>query len=134
MQMAVLSALPHWWGYAPAVDTGPRALGVNLTWAEGDEPVQDVDLFRENVMSEMPFVQSIWIDNADNPNPLRIITDAINQRIIFPSASQGIRPMLIGNPTKFTVQAVPPGVGEDAFTVRLILLNVPAPIFTANTI
>lgn len=127
---AIASAFPHFWGYAPTPETGPLALPVNVLFGAGVTSV-DIDLALESQNSVMPFVQSVWIDNADGPVRVWLETDVIKQRVSCPMFTQGARPLFVNNPPKF--RAYTDG-GADEFTVRFIFLNIPLGFFNAAAV
>ncbi len=116
----------HFWGLTPDIQYGPKAMLVSLDASSTTH--WDIDLWTEATEHAMPFIQSVWVDNAFNPNPVLIRTGVIGQRIMVPAFSQATRPVFVGNPPKFTVDV------KEAFdtgTLELIFLDVPVPIFTA---
>lgn len=124
------ATFPHWWGYAPAERTGARAMPINIDF-DANNVTYTADLFKENTDGAMPFVQSVWVDNADNPDPLFILTRGINQRIIVPAFSQACRPVFAQDQVKLVLTTGPNLIGVlTSKRVQIILLNVPVPIFT----
>lgn len=69
---------------------------------------------------KIEYIQALYVDNYDNPNPLTILIQLVNQRIIVPANSQGYYSVLAPNPPVFIFSTV-----QGAFTVGVHLLNVP---------
>jgi hypothetical protein len=124
--MKTFASFAHFWGLTPAIEYGPKAMPISLDPAATTH--WDIDLWQEATEHQMPFVQSAWIDNAFNPNPILIRTGVIGQRIMVPAFSQATRPVLVGNPPQFTIDI------KEAFdngSIEIIFLDVPLPIFTS---
>jgi len=118
-------AYAHFWGLAPREDTGPKAMPIDLDFSSILE--HELNLWQENSQHVLPFVQSVWVDNYSNPDPLIIVgRDGINHRVMIPAFSQATRPLFLMEQAQLVVTA------RQTFEapVRLILLNVPVPIFT----
>lgn len=68
----------------------------------------------------MTYCQTLFIDNADNAQPVTIIVDETNQRIVAPPNSQGYYPCLM-NTIRFTIRSTSGG------RVPVNLINIPIP-------
>lgn len=125
-------SIAHFWGYAPTERTGAKALPITLTF-DADNTSAELDLFKEATEGIMPFVQTLWIDNYANPDPLIIIVRQMNQRVIIPAFSQATRPLFVPEQPQFAFATGPDLIGAaTSKDVGLIFLNVPVPIFTAT--
>lgn len=126
------AAIPHWWGYAPDQRTGSRAMPITFNFT-ADNIGAEFDLFKENAEGILPFVQTLWIDNYANPDPLVIIVAQTRQRIVIPGFTQATRPVFAPDQSAFVLATGPNMIGvATSKDVQLILLNVPVPIFTST--
>lgn len=100
-------------------DEGPKSIRARCDFTSVDEYI--VDLTEAMAKKVIRSVQSLYIDNFDNPNDLTITTEASNQRIIFPANAQGYIPVLLPVPAIFNV-AAPSGISI------IHMLNVPMPM------
>lgn len=98
---------------------GPKTVPVILdfTGTDGTVEVDGSQLVQQN---KIEYIQCLYVDNHDNPNPLIINTDLTQQRIVVPANSQGYYSILQPNPPKFIFETT---IG--AFTVPVQFLNVP---------
>lgn len=71
--------------------------------------------------AKMSYVQTVFVDNSQNPAQLRIVNAQSNQRIIVPANCQAYVPILQPNPPQLTISSVV-AVG---LTVPLYFLNFP---------
>lgn len=106
-----------WNGYAPA--GGPKAMPYEFDFSVDAEII--ADLLDENTRGVMGFVQGMYVDNSDNPNPFTIIFKITNQRIVVPANSQGTYPILAPDQTAFVASTTP----GDGIKVLVQFLNVP---------
>lgn len=106
-------------GYAPK--EGTKALPVDFDFRTTG--VIDVDLQVENTNGVIQMVQSIWIDNTNNPNPLTIVFGVTRQRIVCPASAHGMWPVITVDQVSFRMSSV---VSAGAVG-QVILLNVPMP-------
>ena len=84
----------------------------------------DDDLLLPLTEGQISFVQSVWVDNADNDATVQIVFDGTGQRLIIPSRSQGVYPVFVGNPAHYHITSA---LVAAAYNVNLIFLNVPMP-------
>lgn len=116
-------------GYAPQ-EGGPKAVPITLDF--NTETSYEFDLVDEVARDVIKFVQSVWVDNFDNPNALILSFSQTGQRLVVPAGAQGTWPVIapLGLRCIATTSA---GVGV---ICKLILLNVPMPQtqFGVNTI
>lgn len=116
-------------GYGPK--EGVKALPVAFDFSVLD--VIDFDLLIENTSGVFQFVQSVWIDNSDNPGALTLIFGVTNQRIVAPAFSQGCWPVITVDQTRVRLSSP----NHAAAVGQIILMNVPMAYtqsgpFTAN--
>lgn len=83
------------------------------------------DLMQETVLNEIGFVQAMYIDNADNANPLTVFITPTQQRITVKGRTQGWYYALCGDPPVFKVMTTPAAL----CLVTIFFGNVPmAPV------
>lgn len=117
-----LSAMRTFLGLAPR--ELPKFLAVDVAFTASITEVSfDIgEVAQDNVFT---VVQSVWIDNALNANPLVLtVSGGSNQKVRCPSFSQGVFPVIASGPQKFIASS-----GAVAITIPIILLNVPQPYF-----
>ena len=103
----------------------PKGMPLNYIFPAGAGVVAITDdLLQPLSEGQLAFVQGVWVDNADSDNKVQIDIQGTGQRLIIPSRSQGIYPVLVGSLVGFTLTM--PQAAVDVM-VRLILLNVPTP-------
>lgn len=99
-------------------DENPRSIRIRYDLVNQDDVIVDLNnAIEAKVISN---VQTIYFDNADNPNNVTMQIEVTNQRLIFPAYSQGYIPVLCPNPPKFTLSSQG-GIGS------ITMLNVPMP-------
>lgn len=119
MANTIKQAFPVFNGYAPK--QGPKALPVTLDFSEKAE--QAFDLVLENTEGVIDYIQSIYVDNSDNPNTVEFIFGVTNQRLVVPAGAQGNWPVIAPSQTRiFTRSTVDPKA-----RVNVLLMNVPMP-------
>jgi len=107
-------------GYAPA--QGPKALPIEVDFTGSAS--QTFNLLQEETQGQIQNIQSVFVDNSDNANPLTILFAITQQRIVVPAGAQGIWPVICAEQVQFTVSTN----AGDGLQVMLILLNVPMPL------
>jgi len=112
------SSYKHYYGYAPA--SGPKFVGLSAVLTSG-ALTQSFDLVAEQADDVIEYIQSIYIDNSANAQPVAFTFGTSNQKVQIPANSQGYLPVLCPNPPHFTVSATAAG------TVNFLLLNNPVP-------
>lgn len=80
---------------------GPKVVPIKLILTDTTQNI--VDLFANTNANQISLIQSLFIDNADNPDRLIIVCDVTGQRIICPQYSQGYIPCLSQLPVRFRV-------------------------------
>ena len=70
-------------------------------------------------------IQSIWVDNSNNPQPVTIVIAGSNQQIVVPNNSQGIFPAFFSDNAAFYISCSSYVTGSTAIT-KCCLLNIPA--------
>lgn len=89
----------------------PFTLNFNLANA------YQVDLTQQFMNREFSTLQTVWIDNSINPQPLQIVCSVSGQVITAPPLSQGFYTMLQPSPWRFVVQT------SGVLIMQIILLN-----------
>jgi hypothetical protein len=98
---------------------GPKTIPLVFDFSTNAEQTFDcVEIIEQGKIS---YVQTMYVDNRDNPNELTITIDLVRQRISIPAHSQGYYSILAPTPPRFTVKTGAVG----AYTVGIHLLNVP---------
>jgi len=69
--------------------------GIDSIEVDGSQMVQQ---------GQMKYVQTVYIDNSDNGDPVSIISDVTDQRITCPANSQGNFNLFMPNNPRFTVE------------------------------
>lgn len=83
---------------------GPKALTVLVDFTQ-QQPIQ-IDLTLPAIDGKIPFVQAVFIDNSQNPNPIVLTVEVTQQRIQVPSGQQGWYAIAAGRPPVFSVTCV----------------------------
>lgn len=113
------TAFPVFNGYAPK--EGPKALPVDFDFTTLGTFA--FDLMLENSEGVIQFVQSVYVDNSDNPGALTMRFAQTGQRLVIPANSQGQYPVICPDQTQVTMSSP---VNASAVG-RIILMNVPMP-------
>jgi hypothetical protein len=117
---ALRSAFPIGNGFAPA--KGPKALPIVLDFTA--VALHEFDLVKEELADITDFVQTVYVDNHDNPNELTLRFSVTNQRLVIPAGATGIWPVLAPQNLRVTAETE---IDEDAI-ISLTFLNVPMPL------
>src|SRR6185437_8483945 len=104
MSNAIKTEFPVFNGYAPA-SGGAKAMPISLDFTVNGEI--DFDLITETQRGIIDFVQSAWIDNSNNPNPLSLIYSQTGQAIVIPAKAQGIWPVIAPSGLRCTATTTP---------------------------
>lgn len=115
-----IAAMRTFLGLAPR--EMPKFLSVNVPFTAS---ITEVDFDLGKIAQDAVFttVQSVWIDNALNSNPLTLtMIGGSGQIIRCPSYSQGVFPVIASGVQKFRAAS-----GAVAITIPLILVNIPQP-------
>lgn len=107
-------------GYAPEI--GARTVPVTLTFTAAISSVE-IDLLTENADGNIAGIQSVWVYNALNAQPLTIVDPVTQFRLAVPSFSVGMYPFVGGMPVRFIASIPTPA----AISIPINLLNVPQP-------
>lgn len=106
---------------------GPKALPVTIPFAGANAPTTfNANLLLTQAQRFMSLVQAIFIDNSANSCPLKIISNVINQTVVFPPKSQGYIPLLVPQNGALAFSS------EGGVDVPIILVNVPLPAMIWN--
>jgi hypothetical protein len=98
---------------------GPKAVPLNMDFSSATE--QDVDLSQLVEQARIEYVQTVFIDNADNAAAVTLKTTLTNQRIICPAHSQGYFSILQPNNPVMNFSTTPAA----NLIVGVQFLNVP---------
>jgi hypothetical protein len=108
-------------GLAP--DEGPKALPINVDMSVMTAQGIPLDFFTEETTQQISFIQSIYIDNADNASAVTLTCNLTGHRIRVKANTQGFYPLCCTDQSRFVLNGT-----ASAVTVRLQFLNVPVPI------
>lgn len=112
-----LSAWPAHNGYVPKM--GPRALGVSLSLVAN--VAQNLELAKEELVKQLDFVQTLFVDNSQGTGTITIISKVHNQRLIVPPASMAYLPVLSTDQSQFSI------VSTSTVILPVSFINVPMP-------
>lgn len=86
---------------------GPSAVPVAITFT-ALEPNWDLDLqlLQQQAPRRLPYIQSLYLDNANNDAPVTVFVPLSQQRIIVPPRYQGYVGLLSPNPPKILLSSV----------------------------
>lgn len=96
---------------------GPKAVPLKLDFSVQDSYL--IDLSTLNAFNTLEFVQTVFVDNADNSSPVIIYNGVSQQRLVIPANSQGYYPFLCPNPGRFTIAT------DGGVVVNVELCNFP---------
>lgn len=102
-------------GLAPL--KAPRAMLLNFDFSIAASFSFDLQLAQS--LDKLEFIQSIYVDNADNSSSVIFTFGISNQRVIIPSNSQGYVSVLCPNAPRFTVAC------DNAVVIPVHLLSFP---------
>ncbi len=114
----VLRAFPVFNGYAPA--QGPKAINIPLDFTNTARI--EFDTVQEEQNGEIQYIQTVYVDNASNPNALTLQFDQTMQRIVVPAYAQGPWPVICGSNFRCVATTT------EGVVCSAILLNVPMPL------
>lgn len=98
---------------------GAKAYPVNLDFRATDNVVVDFTLqVQQHFVS---FIQSVFIDNSENANPLSVKCAATNHKVIIPPTSQGYFPLFLTSDPVMTFETPQ----DNNLIVPIVLTNVP---------
>lgn len=113
------TAFPVFNGYAPK--EGPKALPVDFDFTTLGTFA--FDLMLENSEGVIQFVQSVYVDNSDNPGALTMRFAQTGQRLVIPANSQGQYPVICPDQTQVVMSCPVSALAKG----RAIFMNVPMP-------
>ncbi len=127
--MTILSAYQVTNGLAPV--ELPKGMPVDFAMTTVAGGLFNLDITLEELAERISYVQTMFVDNAENPNKLFIATGAPLAFILkVPAFSQAILPVYSGFPLRMQVSsrnAASAVISEDR-TVPAIIFNIPQPI------
>ncbi len=109
-------------GLAPR--NGPLAMMVPLIFSAANGGIITFDLYKEQSQDEIEFIQSIWVENHANPNPIEIQVLGTNQILKVPANTQGIYPLIAPSPVSLICRTA-----TYPLTMKLLLMNMPQPYY-----
>ncbi len=98
---------------------GPVIVPVELDFSA--DALIDIDGYQIVASGKLSYIQSVYIDNADNANDLTLTAGLTNQRIIAPAGSQGYYPIFLGVPPHCKAETV--AVAD--LKIKIYFANVP---------
>jgi len=99
---------------------GPKVVPFNFDFTVNAS--YDIDLQNQQTRGFITMVQTIWIDNSLNDQPLTIVFSVVGQKVKAPPRWQGYFPVMVINPPRFTVSSV-----GSTGSAQIGLMNVPFP-------
>ena len=111
-------------GYAPR--NGPLGITKRLEFTASVGEIA-FDLYKEESSNDIEFIQSVWVENQNNPNPLEIEFLGTNQILKVPANTQGIYPAIAPNPVVVTCRTT----AGNNLNCKVILLNMPMPYYSS---
>jgi hypothetical protein len=115
-----ITDLPVSFGYYPP--EGSRIASTQYNFATQLQYYEDLSLLK--ALGMLTGVQSLWVDNSLNPEPVSIIVQGSNQYIQVPAQFQGIVPAFFSDGPGFYV-SVPSYSAGTTSIFKMIMLNVP---------
>lgn len=106
------------WPLHGDAEHGPATVRVPLDFTNVAQI--EVNLTEDEFLSQLKYVQMIYIDNADNANPLTLTLQISQQRIKVKGNTQGYYPVLAPNQTHFIFATT-----QGAVIVPVYFINVP---------
>lgn len=97
---------------------GPKGMHLSLDFSTDSEI--DLDLFARVSALDLEFVQSMYVDNADNTAALIFTFQGLQQRVKVPASAQGVFPIIAPKTNPKIKVSTTPGV-----VIDVQLLNVP---------
>lgn len=99
---------------------GPAAVNLNLDFSQATSLTADLsNLVQRGQISD---VQALFIDNSQNGNPITIVVNILNQRIVIPAGAQAYMPVLAQQPT-FYITTVALGDIVQAFALNFPVMT-----------
>ena len=101
---------------------GPKSVLISLDFTVTSSYL--IDFTQAYMSTSISLVQSVYVDNSQNPDPLSITVAGTQQQITAAPGSQGTYPVIAAIRPKITCQS------SGGVLVNLIFLNVPLPAAT----
>jgi hypothetical protein len=98
---------------------GPKSVSIPINFSAGATALIDFTTAYEN--TSFSSVQSVWVDNFNNPNSITFTVQSTGQTIEVPADAQGIFPVIAASRPKITAYSA------GAVIVPTLWLNVPMP-------
>lgn len=98
---------------------GPKAIPQTLDFTVANTVVVDFTLAMSQ--GRITAIQTLWMDNSENEQPVQITVEGTQQIITFPAGAQGTIPIIAANRPKFTC------VSNGDVALQTVWLNVPMP-------
>lgn len=114
-------------GFAPNPDDGPRVIAFDADFSASVTRIQK-NFEVEQTTGKLGFVQSIWVNNQDNTQELRITNTVTGQTIVFDAGASGADPVFCPNPASFIFEST----GQ--VTVKVFLINIPIASYRSGPI
>src|SRR6185437_8815590 len=106
---------------------GPKA--IPLTFDFSQYPSYEVDFTLAQMQQRLSVVQSVWVDNSANPEPVSLNVSMSGQIIVCPAYSQGVFPCIAALRPKIIVSC------SGTSIIVCVFMNVPLPanVWTVET-
>jgi hypothetical protein len=98
---------------------GPKAIPQTLDFISANTVLVDFTLAFSQ--GRITAIQTLWLDNSANDQPVQITVEGTQQIITFPAGAQGTIPIIAANRPKFTC------VTNGDVALQSVWLNVPMP-------
>lgn len=98
---------------------GPKAIPQTLDFTTVNTII--VDFTSAMSQGRITAIQTLWMDNSQNEQPVQITIEGTQQIVTFPAGAQGTIPIIAANRPKFIC------VSNGAVALQTVWLNVPMP-------
>lgn len=98
---------------------GPATIPALLDFTDTGEIEIDGELVV--MQGQIEYLQGVFIDNADNTDPLSMTMGTTNQRIVCPPQSQGYFAIMVPNPPRIIARSAQSGTKK----INVFFYNVP---------
>jgi hypothetical protein len=102
-------------------DGGPKCIPITLDFTAFGTYV--LDLSNVQTRGYFDMLQTVWVDNFNNAQILKITVPSTQQVLQVPASTQGYFPILCANPIKLQFDSAGAGVG----VAQVTLINCPIP-------
>lgn len=96
---------------------GPKVLPYTCNFGTNSSYV--IDLQNAQASGKISLVQTVYIDNSLNAQPVTVTSNTTNQKVTAPPYYQGYFPILSQNPPRFTISSA------GTVSVGIMLMNIP---------